>query len=134
MKDWPWKNFYPEEFSCRCNKCGSTGFEMKDLFMRCMCMLREKHGEAIIINRGYSCPAHNASISSSGLRGEHTLGMATDIKAWGEKAFKIIELAPKVGFTRIGLKQHGPVTGRFIHLGIATSQDGFPSPTVFTYP
>ncbi|MEX2327337.1 MAG: peptidase M15, partial [Pseudomonadales bacterium] len=57
--------------------------------------------------------------------GEHTIGKACDIPCWSDEAFEIVKLATQVGFTRVGVSQNKRGE-RFVHLGSATPEDGFP--------
>lgn len=96
--------------------------------------LREKLDRPIHVTSGYRCPAYNAQVSSSGGRGPHTMGKAVDIACFGETAFKLVDLALNVGFTGIGIKQHGKYIGRFIHLDFLTKEEGYPRPAFWSYP
>jgi len=127
VKDWRWgPEFSPSEFAC---KDGSI--RVVPEFMDKLLSLRRELGKPMVITSGYRTPAYNAEISSTGDRGPHTTGRAVDIAASGAKAFNIVSLAKKHGFTGIGLKQNGPHSGRFIHLDDLT--DGFPRPWTWTY-
>jgi uncharacterized protein YcbK (DUF882 family) len=68
----------------------------------------------MVVSSGYRDPSH-PNEASKAQPGEHTTGRATDIAVSGSAALRLVVLAVKHGFTRIGVQQKG--TGRFIHLG-----------------
>ena len=86
-------------------------------------------GEPLILSSAYRCPAYNDTISSSGTTGAHTTGCAVDIKISRDSAFKLLSLAPALGFTGIGVNQKGH--SRFIHLD--TVGKPFLRPTIWSY-
>lgn len=66
-----------------------------------------------IITSAARCPEYNAKVSSTGLTGPHTTGLAFDIGVQGEQAYAVLSALLKASFTGIGINQKG--TGRFIH-------------------
>lgn len=118
--------FTVEELTCRCG-CGQM--KMDHEFMLKLVALRDLLGFALPINSAYRCPAHNQKVSTTGGDGPHTTGMAVDIRASYQTARQIFNTAAQMGFLGIGLKQHGPIAGRMIHL------DMVPGPErIWTYP
>jgi zinc D-Ala-D-Ala carboxypeptidase len=68
---------------------------------------------------GYRSPEHSleqAKVHQGKPLGTHTLDRAIDLQASFGAAFEIATKADQVGFTGIGIKQHGPTEGRFILL------------------
>lgn len=124
------KYFTYEEMKCHCGKCDSDGTEMKQQFMDKLDVAREKFGP-ITISSAYRCPAYNEHISTTGLKGPHTTGRASDILVSREEAYRLLLIAYEVGFTGIGIKQTG--ISRFLHFDDLTQGDGFPRPTVWSY-
>ena len=61
----------------------------------------------------------------------HNFGKAVDIAVSGERAYRLIEAAPKFGMVGIGINQKGPHAKRFIHLD--TGGEGFPRPILWSY-
>jgi uncharacterized protein YcbK (DUF882 family) len=118
-------NFTEDEF-----KCSHTGkCSMDKDFMRKLQALRTEAGFPFIITSGYRDTTH--PIEARKRRGgEHTLGKAVDIAISGENVIVLLALAYEHGFRRFGIKQHGE--GRFVHLGTASSNEGFPE-TTYTY-
>ena len=124
--DWTlYKNFREGEFRCKCG-CGSA--LMRPDFMENLQLLRNIVGFQLTINSGYRCPAHNDKVSSTGLTGPHTTGLAVDIGVNRRDAHKVLQTAFSMGFRGIGVKQKG--TGRFIHLDMI--EVGL-RPTVWSY-
>lgn len=122
--------FSVKELECKCG-CGDSG--MDSAFMEKLDGLRESLGEPIKLSSAYRCPKHNAAVAKTGSGGPHTTRRAVDIVASGAKALKIVSIAVRMGFTGVGLKQHGPHESRFIHLDDLGNSDGQPRPHIWTY-
>ncbi|WP_299947571.1 D-Ala-D-Ala carboxypeptidase family metallohydrolase [uncultured Microbulbifer sp.] len=120
--------FTEEELSCRC--CGKNHFSGDTL--RRLIRVRERFAKPMVINSGYRCRDHCARIGSIMT---HTTGQAVDVSVSGGRAYELLGIALEEGFTGIGVKQHGPHKGRFLHLddlgAIPGKRDG---PTVWSYP
>lgn len=109
-----------------------SGFKMKQSFLIHLDELRHRCGFPFIITSGYRTPEYNNKVSSSGLTGAHTTGKACDIAVSGDKAYRLLEEAFKMGvFTGIGINQKG--ANRFIHLDTCTTADGLPRPVTWSY-
>lgn len=124
-------HFTSKELGCRCG-CGKC--KMHPDLLTALESLRIDYGSPIVVTSGYRCPAHNKAVGSTRPAGVHTYGLAVDIAVGGKEAFNIVALARGHGFTRLGIKQHGP--SRYLHLDIANSHNstGFPSPAIWSYP
>lgn len=105
--DWSrWPNFSADEMRCK----GSGKCLMDPGFMDRLQRLRNALGLPMPVSSGYRSQEYNAQVSKTGRNGPHTTGRAVDITCDGGTMFKIIDLAPALGFTGIGI-------GRgFIHL------------------
>lgn len=125
MSVWPWVNFSPAEMADR--KTGAVFFvpDFMDLLQR----LRSTLGFPLTVNSGYRTLDHDRAIGGANV---HPSGEAVDIGIWGEDAFHLIRLAPAMGFIGIGIKQHGPYKGRFIHLD-TLDDDDHPRPRIWSY-
>lgn len=120
--DYP--NFKASEFDCK-----HTGLNrMQPEFMDLLQALRTRYGKPMIITSGYRDPMHPVE-ARKGSPGTHTLGLAADVACHGADAHQILRLALDMGFTGVGVNQHG--ASRFIHLDIATAP--FSRPTVWSY-
>lgn len=117
--------FYKHEFDCQ--ETGEN--EMTLEFMNRLYALRSEYDKPMVITSGYRSPDHSIERDKP-KRGEHTYGNACDVAVYGENAYNLIKLAMKHGFTRIGIKQRGDYSKRFIHLGLDKS---FPNPTIWSY-
>ncbi len=126
MSKWKW--FSRSEFICR---CGCQTNEIADDFIDKLDQLRETCGFRLRVTSGYRCPSHNARVSGTGATGPHTTGRAADIAVDRERAFDVLAWAADIGFSGIGIKQHGD--GRFIHLDDLEHASGRPRPTVWSY-
>lgn len=116
MADWhEMRHFEPAEFKCRCGTCGSDGTEMDLGFIFKLDKLRQLAGFPFHITSGYRCPAYNQQVSTTGADGPHTTGHAADVLLMGSQVHYLLRNATWA-MTGIGLKQHGPADGRFIHL------------------
>jgi uncharacterized protein YcbK (DUF882 family) len=126
------KYFQESEFFCHCGKCeGSTHNKMVTVFLARFDILRGKMGFPFPVRSGYRCPEYNQLVSTTGLAGPHTTGMAADIGVDGKQTYEIISVAKEFGFRGIGVKMHGPTSGRLLHLDIL---DTSPRPNVWSYP
>lgn len=83
-------------------------------FMGKLIELRRKLAFPFVINSGYRCPGWNRTVSSTGDNGPHTIA-AADIRVAFERAYDLAEAAFAMGLG-VGLKQHGEISSRFIHL------------------
>jgi len=124
MADWDkYPNFTKEEFDCKETNMN----EMRDSFLSLLQQLRDELGEPIRITSGYRDPRHSIEASKNA-PGVHTRGLACDIACDGQQAFRIVQIAIKLGFTGIGVSQKG--SSRFIHLDTFT---GTPRPNIWSY-
>ena len=87
---------------------------------------------APVAERGKSL--EQAKADRGKLFGTHTLGRGVDLQASFGAAFEIATKADQIGFTGIGIKQHGPAESRFIHLDdLGTGEFIGVRPTVWSY-
>lgn len=115
-----WPNFSVKEIAQRENHNhwinGLTPVLIVPSAMDRLQLLRNYCKFPLEITSGYRSPEYNNSISSTGLYGPHTTGRAFDIRCYGGQVNEVLYYAHKVGFTGIGVKQHGPYNERFIHV------------------
>ena len=78
---------------------------------------------------GRSSDHHNDRLSTAKNKKNevHTLGQASNILIYGERAMMLFEKARQVRFSGIGLSQKGKYTSRFLHL------DTLPRKALFRY-
>lgn len=124
-----WKHFTADEFKCRCG-CGRN--EIDSAFVDMLDELREVCGFPLRVTSGYRCAKHNAEVSSTGDDGPHTTGRAADLAVARKQAYEVLMWAARMGFTGIGVKQHGAV--RYLHLDTLPAAEGQPRPTLWSYP
>ena len=122
-------NFTRAELQCPCS-CG--GIPPAD-FIEALQALREAYGKPMPINSGYRCPEYNAKVSKTGHSGPHTKG-AVDVGVAGKEALELLRRAYWLGWTGIGVRQHGPYGGRFLHLDRLPQAEGQPRPHIWSYP
>ncbi len=123
------KHFKPEEFLCPC--CGRE--EMAQGFMEALDSLRDDLGQPLIVNSGWRCVANEIAKGRSG-KSAHTTGQAADLAIWGYHALQLVHIAGTLDFRGIGLKQHGDIDRRFIHLDTLEGSPSQPRPHIWTYP
>ena len=104
--------FKREEFACK--HCQAN--LMDDTFLARLDDLRDRCGFPLVVTSGYRCPTHNAAVSSTGLTGPHTTGLAVDFAVYQAKARTLIGVVSQMGFMGLGVNQKGPIAGRFIHI------------------
>ena len=103
------KNYFSNnELKCKCG-CDVNKFNPDTLAK--LNRLREDYGKPIIINSAYRCKNYNIKI---GATQTHATGQAVDISVDRKNAYRIIPLIYRMGFTGLGIKQHG--SGRFLHI------------------
>ena len=86
---------------------------MSPSFMEKLVNLRREFGRAMVLSSAFRCPDYDRGIGGAGV---HPTGHAVDVRLHGADAFRLLSLAPKHGFTGIGVNQNGPRSGRFLHL------------------
>ena len=121
------EHFTRDELQCH---CGCGGCQMDERFLERLEALRQAFGAPLRLSSAWRCPDYNERISATGRTGPHTTGHAVDVLISGKDAYRLIHLALSLGFTGIGISQHGPHEKRFIHLDDLT--DG-PRPWVWSY-
>ena len=99
-------------------------------FMNDLQKLRSATGRPMTITSGARCEEYDARI---GGKGPHTMG-AVDVAICGKYAISLLHQALPLGWTGVGLKQHGPKSKRFIHLDRLPVLGFHPRPWVWTYP
>ena len=104
-------NFSESEF--RCSHCGECNID-EGVVSRLQ-DIRASLNFPLPITSGYRCPTHNNAVSSTGLTGPHTTGMAVDVGLDRLNARLFLELAIQQ-FNGIGIQQKGE--GRFIHVDL----------------
>jgi len=106
---------------------------MDDIFVRKLEVLRAVLAFALPVTSGYRCPDYNDEVSRTGRDGPHTTGHAVDIALYGERVHRLLEATPRMGFSGIGLRQHGERGERCVHLDDLSAGDGRPRPWVWSY-
>ena len=127
--------FKDTEFFCKGRNCGCEhNVSITKDFRIKLNILRYKCGFPFIISSGYRCPVHNKAVAKTGDAGPHTTGRAVDIKVYGADTYLLLKEVFSLGFFNgVGIKQHGSVGSRYVHIDDLTEEDGFPRPRVFSY-
>lgn len=128
--------FSPEEFFCRCDECRLLAIpeEMDPTYMSAMEEIRGELGVALNVSSGIRCPNHPREKEKE-LPGPHQLRVAGDYVIHGADAFRLIGIAERHPvISGIGLRQHGDIEKRFVHLDSAHAEPHRPRPWVWTYP
>lgn len=123
-----WAYFTVEELSCHCG-CGQC--DMDDSFMRKMVAFRDILGFALPVNSGFRCPKHNHEVGGVE-KSAHAMGLAVDVAVSRYYMTMALETALNLGFRGVGLKQHGPDSGRYMHLDMMDRPEV--KKIVWTYP
>ena len=126
--DMTWEYFTHEELACK----GSGECNMDFDFMEKLIFLREAYNKPMYISSAYRSREHNEKVGGAP-NSPHTLGKAVDILVSGKDAYRVIDLALKLGFTGIGVSQKGPHDKRFIHLDTMKNSPSSPRPTIWSY-
>ena len=123
-----WEYFSENEMRCK----GTGELHMDEEFMKKLIVLRKEFNQPMIITSGYRDGSYNEVIGG-GRNSAHLEGKAVDVACHGTKAYKLIQLAIKHGFTGIGIKQHSHPGKRFVHLDIAKHSNVQPRPWIWSY-
>lgn len=118
--------FSESELSCNC--CAQNKFDDQTLLK--LNLMRDEAGFPFIVSSAYRCPKYNREIKATQT---HATGQAIDILVSHDKAYQVIRLAIKYGFTGIGVSQKGDTSKRFIHLDDLSSQSNRPRPHIWSY-
>lgn len=103
--------FTPQEFACKCGKCGGLADVKPDL-VYALDELRERVGRPLKITSGFRCPQHPAEATKS-KPGAHAQGTAADIATvGGDFKYRLKQAAYALGFVGIGDAEH------FTHLDV----------------
>ncbi len=118
--DWSkYPNFSKAEFDCQ-----HTGKnKMRPEFMQLLQQARNIFKKPMPITSGYRDPMHPIE-KRKARPGEHSYGVAADIRVRGEDAIILMNIFIDLGVRRIGVSQKG--NARFIHIGIGDQELGFP--------
>ena len=105
------KHFRLSEFDC--THCGENKMDFR--FIADLDLAREIAGIPFHITSGYRCPEHDKAVNG---KGNHTQGLAADIKAESPRERMLIVFALcAVGFSRIGIAR------TFIHVDACPDRD-----------
>jgi len=127
VKDDEW-GLYPN-FSKKEMECKHTGeCYITHKLMKLLQDIRNEYQKPIIITSGYRDLSHPREKDKS-RPGEHTMGMAADIAIYGPDAIRLVAIAYRLGINRVGLKQKGPMSTRFVHFGVGDQAGKFPAAT-----
>jgi uncharacterized protein YcbK (DUF882 family) len=123
--------FTTGEFACKCD-CGfgSVESDISPKLIEKLNIIRTLYGKPMVVTSGARCEEYNASIGGK-KKSAHLPHFwtgqcrAVDIKVTSSyDRFKLLDLALKIGFKRIGLAK------TFIHLDVAWDLD---EPVIFNY-
>lgn len=119
VENWgEFRNFDAKEFNCSYTReC-----KMSLSFLRQLQHIRDLYGKPIVITSGYRHETHPVERNKS-RPGEHNYGLAVDIKVFGRDALELLSVALECGIMRVGVKQKGAPSSRFIHLGAGDKID-----------
>lgn len=123
-----WPHFTFDEMACK--ETGEN--EIQPNLMDALQQLRREMGRPLTVTSGYRSANHSRE-KLKPKPGTHNLGLAADLGVAYEIAWRVLSLAPALGFTGLGIKQTGPVNKRFLHLDMVEATDEFIRPTVWSY-
>lgn len=92
MRDHLTRNFYRDEFACRCG-CGYDAVDWR--LVEGLQRLRDRCGP-ISINCGCRCAKHNAATPDASPNSQHLLGKAADIVVLGVKPADVAAMAAQL--------------------------------------
>jgi uncharacterized protein YcbK (DUF882 family) len=125
-----WPSFTFSEMRCKETDTNRMDKEFMDMLQQ----LRHRIGQPLYIASGYRDASHSAEKSKKNAgSGPHPSGKAVDIKVYGKQAMVVVREALALGFTGVGLKQHGEAAHRFVHLDTMPSSKERPRPWLWSY-
>lgn len=101
-------HFRESEMACPC--CGV--WQAHPLLVWCLEELRARIGRPLIVNSGYRCPAHNATVGGHG-ESLHMSGRAADVRAAGMTGDELLAAAQGIPYI-VGFG----VGRRYLHVDI----------------
>lgn len=108
-------NFYTQEFECRCVKCKNQIISVQ--LVNGLQYVRSMIRMPIIINSGFRCESHNASLSNSSPDSMHLRGRAVDVVAPNYPHQSVLGLIFASHGYRVGLYE------KFLHIDNALYED-----------
>jgi uncharacterized protein YcbK (DUF882 family) len=120
------RNFPDDELRCKCGDCDTLPDEEFQVHLQ---QLRDHYDKPMPVTSGARCPAYD---ETKGGMGGHVEG-AVDIGVHGSDAWWLVRHAMRLGWTGIGLRQHGPINRRFVHLDRREHAAEALTPWVWTY-
>lgn len=124
------KFFSRQEFMCHCG-CGDAWMDAD--FVGMLDRLRDNYDHPLTLSSAKRCGPHNAAVSPrTGENGPHTTGKAVDILISGSDAYALLHYIFLMGFSGVGVKQHGDWDKRFYHVDSLLPSEG-PRPRVWSY-
>jgi len=96
-------------------RIGSDGNRMNISFMEKLNKLREEINQPLPLTSAWRSEARNQQVGGA-KNSAHLYGRAVDLRVHGDTAYRVVDMAPRHGFTGIGVKQHGILRYRFLHL------------------
>lgn len=125
---WPvarWGNFSFDEIKCKhTGLCYVLPTIMDDLQR-----LRTLLDMPLPITSGYRHPTHPAEAQKEAGPGTHAQGLAFDIGISSPAVWGFLKAAMAMGFSGIGIKQHGLHSERFVHIDKGQKN----RPAIWTY-
>lgn len=112
-------------------KCGCGGVP-HDSFMQFLVTVREEASFPFVVSSGFRCAKRNEEIRGAG-NSAHLLGLAADIRCYGDEALRLVYLAVKHGVSGIGVSQKGGIDSRFIHVDTVPRDSVHPRPWIWSY-
>lgn len=126
---WNYPYFSVREMQC---KCGCGGLP-KDSFMEILVAVREELNIPLVVSSGFRCADYNALVANSGRDGPHVMGLAADIRIYGDNALHLLLVGVKNGMRGIGLSQKGFIPSRYVHLDSVIGDAKHPRPWIWSY-
>ena len=97
----PLRYFQPQEFECKCGKCGKGMADMDETLLAMLDELRHKVGEPLVISSAVRCADHNWNVGGVA-NSSHLKGLAVDIHCIDSRLrFFLVKYAIELGFRRI---------------------------------
>jgi uncharacterized protein YcbK (DUF882 family) len=113
-------------------RIGSDASRMSVDFMGRLSSLRDEIHQPLPLTSAWRSESRNRQVGGA-KNSAHLYGRAVDLRIHGDTAYRVVSMAPRFGFTGIGVHQRGVIRGRFIHLDDMEFSEDLLRPTIWSY-
>ena len=105
--------FRPEEFACKCGKCGGWPGEVSRVLLCTADRVREHFDSPAVVSSGLRCPEHNTAVGGAAAS-RHMTGRAMDFRIAGKNAGQVlafVQAQPEIRYAYA-------IDGQYVHMDV----------------